>query len=104
MHKRSKADPFPWSADILSAVRGHPARSPSILFRKPLALRIIVAQLKRPIQQAFHINLFANRLTGCSRLSLLNKVAPPKFFGSHSNRLRDFVHMTFQPKDTLRRA
>src|SRR5439155_6432969 len=30
--------------------------------------------------------------------------APTKFFGTQTDRLRDFVHMTFQRKDTLRRA
>ena len=104
MHERSKADSFPWSADILSAVRGHPARSSSVLFRKPLALGVIIAHLERAIQQAFHVDTFTNRLTGRSRLSLLNKVAPTKFFGSQTNRLRNFIHLTFQPKDTLRRA
>ena len=97
MHERSKADPFPW-------VRGHPARPSSILFGKPFSLRVIVTQLERPIEQAFHINFFANRLTGRSRLSLLNKIAPTKFFGSQSNRLRNFIHVTFQPKNALRRA
>src|ERR1051326_4484721 len=104
MHERSKTNPFHWSADILSAVRGHPARPPSILFRKPLPLRIKMAHLKRPSQQSFHIDFFTNRLTGRCRLALLNKVTPAKFFGGKSNRPGNFVQMTLKCKDTLRRA
>src|SRR6266542_4207056 len=76
----------------------------SILSREPFALVVIVAQLKCAIKQTFHINFFANRLTSSRCLALFNEVAPAKFFWSQSDRLRDFVHVTFQPKDTLRRA
>src|ERR1043166_4126600 len=72
-----------------------------ILLREPFPLRVIIRQCKRAIQQSIKVDLLANRLTGRRGLAFLDEVAPAKFFRRQTNRLRNFVHVPFQSKDTL---
>ena len=104
MHERSKADPFLHVAQTVSLRTQANSLRYIILAREAIAFLMIVTQLERPIQQAFHVDLFMNRLTGRGGLSLLNKVAPPKLFGSQPDRLCNLIHVPFQREDTLRRA
>ena len=45
-----------------------------------------------------------NYLTGGSSLSFVNEVAAAKLFGGQAHRLRNFVQVPLQRKDTLRSA
>src|SRR6185295_2114966 len=47
---------------------------------------------------------FANRLAGGSRLAFVKEVATSKLFRCQTNSVRDFVHVSFEREDALRRA
>ena len=64
---------------------------------------MIVSQLKRAIQQAFQIDFLANDLIRRGRLTFFNKIATAEFFRTQPDGLGDFVHVTFQSEDALRR-
>src|SRR5258708_20965682 len=49
-----------------------------VLARKALSFLMVARQLKGPIEQAAHINLFSDDLTGRRRLTFLNKITTTK--------------------------
>src|SRR6185369_17233137 len=74
-----------------------------ILSRESLLLLMITAQLKRSIEQLLHIHLFTNQLAGRGCLSFPHEVAATKFIGSQPQRSRNFIELSLERKNALRR-
>src|SRR5438132_6081940 len=64
---------------------------------------MIVAQLECTIKQTLHVDLLADDLISRRGLSFMNEVAATKLFGSQTDSLSNFVQMSLQRKDALRR-
>ena len=68
------------------------------------ALRMVIAELQRAREQVVHVNALANHLAGRRRLAFVNEVATAKLFGRQPNCVRNFIHLSLEREDTLRRA
>ena len=65
---------------------------------------MIVAELQCAREQVVHVNALANHLARRRRLAFVNEIAATKFFRRQFKCVRDFIHLSLECEDALRRA
>src|SRR5437763_4835191 len=91
MHECGEADAsLQWSARILAS--------------KAFALALVVAELEASLHQLLHVHRFANYLANCQCLAGVDEVATAEVFRREVKLFGDFVHVSFQREDSLRRS
>src|SRR5262245_10474749 len=75
-----------------------------IFASETFALRVVIGEFQRAIEQAVHIDALANHLARRGCLAFLNEVALAKLLRRKPDCACDFIHLTLESEDALRRA
>ena len=79
-------------------------RPSRVLAREPLALRAVVGQRQRAIEQRRHVDRLADHLADRQRLARTDEIAPAELLGRQADGRGNLVHVPLEREDALRRA